>query len=374
MDLGHQPLFSRHQSTYTSSSVTFLLSDHDGQEFPFKMSEHSSRRTSTASTSSLPRTPASAHFERELYSWSESEPGRLPLVEAFASPSSESESSSTLTCGSLSTSMTPLHLLPRIGEEQDASWVEHKSAPVRALTISSPYPMQHHSIPRAATFHSIPTAPIVRPWPRPPQARHPEAPNLWEQARGLSIIEADSDDTSSDRERRSISPESESGSLKRRKHVRRPSRQRPELPRPLPALPTGLSHSQSTAGRYANLHASVSNDLATSDLRRRSHTVNSLPSAVRPLPAVSRPLPEKRVPPLKLSTLELRSLPSETGAVLAKTPNRPTNPMGSMFAPPPMPTDASSQIDWDLIGDALEIDGDMVATPTALPSKPEDRR
>jgi hypothetical protein len=331
------------------------------------MSGDSSRRTSTASTSSLPRTPASAHFEREPDPWAD--PARLPLVGGFTSPSCDSETSSSLTCTPLTPSVATSNALARIGEEQDTSWVEPTSTPMRALTMSSPYSIQHARVARSATFHS-PSNPVgVRPWPKPP-ATHPEAPDLWEEAQRLSIVVVDSDEASSEQERRSETPESEGGSLRRRKHVRRPSRAKPDLPRPLPALPSTLLHSQSTAGRYMTTPLSDWDQPMTSDFRRRSHTVNNLPETARPLLAPSRPLLNKRIPQLKLATLELRSLPSEAAGVLTKTPNRPSDPLGSLSVAPPMPADASIQIDWDLIGDALEVDGEMALTPVP---KPENR-
>jgi len=208
----------------------------------------------------------------------------------------------------------------------------------------------------------------VRPWPKPP-GKHEEAPDLWEEAQRLSILENDSDEDFSEQERRSETPESEGGSLRRRKHVRRPTRAKPDLPRRLPALPTTLVHSQSTAGRYMTTPESDWAQSVTTDIRKRSHTLNKPPSTVRSLPD---PLPNKRIPQLKLATLELRSLPSETAAVLTKTPNRPSNPLGSLSVAPPMPAEAGVQIDWDLIGDVLEVDGGMVVTPNGLP-RLEDR-
>jgi hypothetical protein len=334
---------------------------------PFKMSGDSSRRTSTASTSSLPRTPASAHFEREPYSWVD--PARLPLVGGFTSPSCDSETSSSLTCTPLTPSVATSNALTRIGEEQDTSLVKPKSTPMRALTMSSPYSVQYARVARSATFHSPSNLVGVRPWPKPP-GKHPEAPDLWEEAQRLSIVEVDSDEASSEHERGSETPESEGGSLRRRKHVRRPTRAKPDLPRPLPALPSTHIHSRSTAGRYMSTPISDWDQPVTSDIRRRSHTLNNLPSTALPTP--SKTLPDKRIPQLKLATLELRSLPSEAAGVLTKTPNRPSNPFGSLSVAPPMPADASSQIDWDLIGNALEVDGEMAATPNGLP-KPADR-
>jgi hypothetical protein len=88
------------------------------------------------------------------------------------------------------------------------------------------------------------------------------------------------------------------------------------------------------------------------------------------------------VPPLRIATMSLRSTPSEADAVLTKTPNRLFNPMGNAFVPPPMPQDAGSRIDWDLIEDILEVDGEMaeleapiaeLETPTAKPRETTGR-
>lgn len=351
-----------------SRLLLLLHADRRSSEIFTKMSGGSSRRTSTASTSSLPRTPASAKFERDGYSWADS--GSPPLVDAFTGPSLESQSSPSIAHSVATSSGATTGHLACIGEDEDATWhLNPKSAPAHALTFSSAHQDLHENLSRPATYHST-FDPVVRLWPQPPpQHPNPEDPKLWEEVQKVATMEPESYSAYREDEGRSSTPESEGDTLKRRRHIRRPSRQKPGSSRPLPPLPSAaLSHSQSTAGRFVHAPATIpeGDELPTPDMRPRPHTLNVLTSAARPLPPVARQIPQRETPSppqLKLATLDLRSLPSETGAVLTKTPNRPTHPFGDFTTAPSMPADAGTQIDWDLIEDMLEAD---VPTPVSL--------
>ncbi|PVG01005.1 hypothetical protein CPB86DRAFT_135645 [Serendipita vermifera] len=420
------------------------------------MSSGSSRRTSAASTaSSMPRTPSSARWARDELHWRDS--GHIQLGDAFHSPTYASEESSTM-------SMTPITPLSH-GHEQHTTFkhlsAEHPGWSRSLSTTIAPRDLEGAGfmpsrVARSATFHagfhsSGSTTAVIRPWPKPPNntntnclnesslsSSHGASPLRHERFSSMSEISRmsldenimsdgyDDDDDDDEGDGSGGGPLAESddnGNLRRRQHIRRPTREKLQLPRPLPPLPNGnLAHSQSTSARFVSTpinrggdepqddHSLVRSTATPHNPVRRAHTFNALSGSFRPLPTIAAsattPTEEEKnansgdedqtggrtplassssVPAgapkernnkkqssalqLKLSTLQLRSNPSEAAAVLTKTPNRRFNPLGNIFGDtaPPMPADASSRIDWSLIGDALEIDGELGDTPSPLP-------
>ena len=333
---------------------------------PHRVAQDGSRRTSSASTaSSMPRTPSSIAWDRyDDFS---------PLVDSQPFEADYGSESSSLIAISPDAPFKR-DSLPVIVHQgpQRSGWNTVGDNPRRSHSIihSSMEP-QHHRLSRAATMHTVPG---VRPLPMPPSTAHRLSP-LQDQPEDDVDATEHSNGTDSD------SP-GESGDsanhLQRRRHIRRPTREKKDLPRPLPPLPaSNLAHSQTTAGRFVTA-PSGEEEPPFGDMRRRSQTLNVLSSGVRPLPAPhghsksqsssSKPAPNKPggklVPvilPLKLHTLELRSSPSEAAGVLTKTPNRPSNhsALARSFMAPPMPADAANTIDWDLLDDALGIEDDV---------------
>jgi hypothetical protein len=403
------------------------------------MSSDSSRRTSAASTaSSMPRTPSSARWVRDELHWRDS--GHIQLASAFDGSDYISEESSTLSI----TPVTPLShgheqhtTLKHLGAEQPG-WSRSLSTTIAPRDLEDPTFMANR-VARSATFHSgfsHSGSAAIRPWPKPPNSSmmtessrsssHGASPLRHERLSSMPALSRMSLDENmgrdyDDEDDDGTGPLAESddnGNLRRRQHIRRPTRERLHLPRPLPPLPNGnLTHSQSTSGRFISTptdgsgdpmrqedHSLSSSPPPHSHPVRRAHTFNALSGSFRPLPTItasattpteekcngdedqfsgsttpsaSSPSPVPAGPPkerntkkqsalqLKLSTLTLRSDPSEAAAVLTKTPNRRFNPLGNVFgdSAPPMPVNASTKIDWSLIGDALEVDGDLEDFP-----------
>ncbi|CAG7849399.1 SubName: Full=Uncharacterized protein {ECO:0000313/EMBL:CCA71798.1} [Serendipita indica DSM 11827] len=362
----------------TASERTFSLSQLPiGFDNPHKAAQDGSRRTSSASTaSSMPRTPSSIAWDRfDVFS---------PVAEPQAFEASEygSETSSLLTISP----DTPLKRdsLPTIihdGPQRTGYAMRENPRRSQSITLSS-METQQNRLSRAATMHTVPG---VRPWPMPPPSSSTDttAPRL-SPLQDQNEEDVDAGDRSHGTDSDSPGESGDSANhLQRRRHIRRPTREKKDLPRPLPPLPaSNLAHSQSTAGRFMTTPFAVSageQEPPLGDARRRSRTLNSL-SGIRSLPVPnaqtqSNPSSSKSIPnksagklvpvilPLKLHTLELRSSPSEAAGVLTKTPNRPSNncALARSFMAPPMPADAAAAIDWDLVDDALGIDDDIVS-------------
>lgn len=392
-------------SSISLTSLPIVFFDLHNPKNLSEMNENISRRVSSTSTSSsLPRTPSSAHGELNDYLWRD--PDRLAsLSEAFSNPDCVSEDPHT-TLATPASAMSSRGTTVLIRESRErAGWnVEYKS-PVRSLSVLSPTLERNgHRVTRSASTASS----SVRLWPTlPPQAPGHEALLSEELASlrgGVDSDEGKTDEENSDGAGSQPPSESEDSALRRRRHIRRPSRTKQTQPRRLPPLPSSnpLVHSHSTAARYITApFNAIADSTATSNSGsafsanpvetlegspgaadfRRSHTISG--DRIRPLPP---PTPNRNrhhnvrkvadVPPLRIATMSLRSTPSEADAVLTKTPNRLFNPMGNAFVPPPMPQDAGSRIDWDLIEDILEVDGEMaeleapiaeLETPTAKP-------
>jgi hypothetical protein len=390
-------------SSVSLSHLPIVLFNLDNQKPDSEMNSDTSRRVSSASTSSsLPRTPSSAHGDLNDHLWNDS--GRLgSLREAFSNSDYGSEDSHTIpaTHGSGMNLSPGTSVLFRDSLERSGWNVECKS-PVRSLSVlSSTSERLGHRLTRSATTSGS----SVRLWPSlPPQAQGREG-QLQEELASLrdegddqgGSDESKTDEENSDAAGSQPPSEPEDGALRRRRHIRRPKRAKQEQPRRLPPLPSSnaLVHSHSTAARYisvpfdtdptatvlGNTFSSTTEDSFTcpsgaGDSRRRSHTISDLPAnRVRPLPSLNtKPNRTVRkvaaIPPLRITTLSLRSSPSEAEAVLTKTPNRRFNPLGSNFVPPPMPQDAGTRIDWELIEDILEVDGEIAETPIAIPREP----
>ena len=368
---------------------------------------YTSRRVSSASTASshpsLPRTPSSAH-ETANYHWRDSrhsDVDRLAsLREAFDNKSEYNSSPDE--------PITPERGIINVDVERSGWNVAYKS-PVRSLSVLSPTSAgsteRKHRVVRSASSASQSS---VRLWPqRPPVQRDPV---IEEEISRLSLYnDEDSDPTKEDED---VSQPSESddavdATLRRRRHIRRPARAKQDTPRRLPPLPGTLVHSHSTAARYAAVpgpspgqgwpgtsQSSVAMesvfDELSHDSRRRSHTISGFqPSRIRPLPVPAnrqqeqqRPqpppstAPKAKLPRLRLATLSPTdpAEANEANAVLTKTPNRRFHPLGfggGAFVAPPMPQDAGSRLDWELIEDLLEagdeLDADDAPTPIARP-------
>ena len=403
------------ESSISLARLPIVLFNLDIHQNSRRMSENGSRRVSSASTSSsFPRTPSSAHTELHEYLWRD--PDRLSsLRETFSNSDYGSEDGHA-------TPITPPSAMSISGEagvlvRQDlerVGWNLGYKSPVRSLSVTSPTPERYgHRIVRSVSTYS----PSVRLWPRlPPQANgqekllEEELATLRSEGEGReSSDEGKTDEEMSD----GASSQQEDPTLRRRRHIRRPTRAKQDLPRRLPPLPLSntLAHSNSTAARFVSTPfdddnttpdptasnnsantfyttttsggdidlALTTSSTAANDFRRRSHTINDLPAnRIRPLPPPSKqhtvrnPTTVRRqavpIPPLNLATLSLRSSPSEAEAVLTKTPNRRFNPM---VVPPPMPQDAGNRLDWNLIEDILEIDGEMADLETPIATPPE---
>jgi hypothetical protein len=360
------------------------------------MNANTPKRVSSDSTSSsLPRTPSSAHGDLSDHLWNDS--GRLgSLKEAFSNSDYGSDDTHTISA----THGTTMNLSPETsvlfrGSIERSGWNVECKSPVRSLSIlSSTSERYGHRL----TSSDTTTSSSVRPWPSlPPQAQGSER-QLEEELASLrdegddqgGSDESRTDEENSDAAGSQPPSEPEDGALRRRRHIRRPKRAKQEQPRRLPPLPSSnaLVYSHSTAARYmsapfdtdptatgpgSTFSPTIEDPFAwtsgTGDSRRRSHTISDLPAnRVRVLPSpITNPNRNARkvaaVPPLKITTMSLRSSPSEAEAVLTKTPNRRFNPLGNAFVPPPMPQDAGNRIDWNLIEDILEVDGETAEIP-----------
>ncbi|KAG8872510.1 hypothetical protein FRC20_009463 [Serendipita sp. 405] len=368
-----------------------------------QMSGDNTKRTSSTSTaSSMPRTPSSVMWDHD--EWRESR--YLPLIESGAFQPSEcsGESESNLTLSPSTPFNDGLIIIhDHDGAERQGGDVFYGQRLSHSRSISSPSDARISRISRSATIH---TSMPVRPWPQLPPHLARALPEDVPVVPKPSDVADDSAESDSNSAAGSDSVSDSRNKLARRRHIKRPSRAQKEQPRPLPPLPaTSLTHSQTTAGRFVTTptsrpavgtvttylldHSSASTAVSPpmADVKRRTRTITSPSSSssslVRPLPTplpstgrsipTATPVPTtassgkqsgKRgpapVPRLDLHNLALRSSPSEAAAVLAKTPNRTSNPtpFGRDFVPPPMPTDASARIDWDLIEDMLGADGE----------------
>lgn len=403
------------ESTISLSHIPMVLYGQENHEnYPA-----SSRRVSSASTASslpsLPRTPSSARDSHDYY-WRESKSSDVDrlasLREAFDQTEySPSDSNTPLTPNSLQIHTDTVDV-------ERSGWNLSYKSPVRSLSVISPAGTERtHRVSRSAS--TVGPGGSVRPWPQRPAPTPVAEREIEEEISRLSMYEEVEEDddyqgkTDDERSQRSGS-DADTGidaSLRRRRHIRRPARAKQQTPRRLPPLPGTLVHSHSTAARFTSTAPTASFIAAADvpsnmmgvllddglegmgDLRRRSHTISGLPSSrIRPLPLPTpanqnvqspppgpvaspppppptqiRTVPKAKVPRLRLAPVD-PSEAAEADAVLTKTPNRRFNPLGSagFSAAPPMPQDASSRLDWDLIEDLLEADFvDDTPTPIA---------